>query len=320
MSEKELIKVLVSRSYSFPDFKRQTPGNSGVWNNIQLVENTSEEVDFILILNQPGQNINTKAYEGGRWLFLQEPPYARNEYFKYHFRFVDKVISGFGDDISINEQAQAALPWHVNKNYDELVNLRVDQIQKQNRVSWITSNNNIFPGHQPRIDFINYLNQISFDYDLFGRGFQPIDDKFDGIAPYKYSIAVENYSAKDYWTEKAIDCMLSWTIPLYFGCTNMGDYFPKGSFIELDITDKKKAADQIKNILASDHWEQNLEALKEARELILNKYQMFPELERRISDFKKQNPHAKKKNFYIPKSGLTRSESLKKKIKNILGS
>ena len=312
-----MTKVLVTRNYSFPDFKRQTPGSTGVWNDIELVEDVNEEVDFILVFNQPAEDVKTKAFEGGAWLFLQEPPYVRNEYFKLNFRFVDKVISGFGDEVPNNEQCQAILPWHVNQSYDDLIKLKAEDLDKQNRVSWITSNNNMFPGHQPRIDFIEYLKSINYDFDLFGRGYQPIDDKFDGIAPYKYSIAVENYSAKDYWTEKAIDCMLSWTIPLYYGCTNMGDYFPEGSFIELDITNKEAAVEKINEILSSNHWENNLEALKEARELILNKYQMFPELERRIQLFHQENPKAQKKKYHIPKSGLTQTEQLKKKVRGL---
>ena len=315
----KMIKVLISRNYTYPDLERQTPNSSFVWNDIQFTEDPTEEVDFVVVFNQPGKDINVKANIGGRWLFLQEPPYVRNEYFKYHFRFADKVVSGFGEDIEHNEQAQAGLPWHVNKTYDELSKLSVDELTKQDRVSWITSNNNMFPGHQPRLDFVDFLKQKEFDFDLFGRGFQPIDDKFDGIAPYKYSIAVENYFARDYWTEKAIDCMLSWTIPLYYGCTNMKDYFPEGSFVEIDILKPEAALEKIEEVVSEDYWSKNIDALAEARELILNKYQMFPMLESRIKRFLANHPNPEKKQFFIPKSGLTKTEELKKKFRKIIG-
>ena len=312
-----MIKVLISRNYSFPDFKRQTPGGTGIWNDVEFTEDPNEEVDFIVVLNQPATDIFTKAFQGGRWLFLQEPPYTRNDYFKYHFRFADKVISGFSDKIANNEHAQAGLPWHIGRSYDELMELKLDSVKKIDRVSWITSNNNMFPGHQPRLNFINFLNKSEFDYDLYGRGFQPIEDKFDGIAPYKYSIAVENYSAPDYWTEKVIDCMLSWTIPFYFGCENMERYFPTGSFISIDIHQPEKALRIIKDAIADNHWEKNLEALAEARQLILNEYQLFPMLEKRIHDFNNVYPNAKKKKYFIPKSGLTKVEIFKKQIRSV---
>src|SRR5687768_17715451 len=52
---------------------------------------------------------------------------------------------------------------------------------------------------------------------------------------YRYSLAIENFSGPYYWTEKVIDCYLSWTMPLYFGCTNLADYFPAESFVQIDI-------------------------------------------------------------------------------------
>ncbi len=40
-------------------------------------------------------------------------------------------------------------------------------------------------------------DQIAFD--LYGRGFRHIDDKWEGIAPYRYSIAFENSLATSYF-------------------------------------------------------------------------------------------------------------------------
>jgi Glycosyltransferase family 10 (fucosyltransferase) C-term len=312
-----MIRILISRNYEYPDFKRQTPGLTGRWGNIEFTEDQNEKVDFIVVFNQPSVDIKAKALEGGSWLFLQEPPYTRNEYFKYHFRFADKIISGFDGSTPNNIQTQAGLPWHINLSYDELKKLNHTDHIKENRISWITSNNNMFPGHQPRIDFIDFLKESNFDFDLFGRGFQPIDDKFEGLKSYKYSIAVENYSSNDYWTEKAIDCMLSWTIPLYYGCTNMEKYFPKGSFINVDITNKQKALDQIAEIQKSNYWEENLDALAEARELILDKYQIYPLLSSSIEEFMKANPSPARKMYRIPKSGLTPKEEVKKKLSKL---
>lgn len=40
-----------------------------------------------------------------------------------------------------------------------------------------------------------------------------------------YSICIENSSNKGYHTEKIIDAFLSKTIPIYWGCTNIGDFY-----------------------------------------------------------------------------------------------
>ena len=39
------------------------------------------------------------------------------------------------------------------------------------------------------------------------------------------SICIENSSNSGYQTEKIIDALLTKTIPVYWGCTNIGDYY-----------------------------------------------------------------------------------------------
>jgi hypothetical protein len=128
----------------------------------------------------------------------------------------------------------------------------------------------------------------SLPIDLFGKAVRFIDDKWDGLAPYKYSIAVENSRSTDYWTEKIADCMLAWSVPLYDGCLNLEEYFPPGSFIRIDIAKPEKAVAEIKEILVHDQWESRLPALEEARKLILHKYQLFPYLTSLIPSYAAQ--------------------------------
>jgi hypothetical protein len=109
-----------------------------------------------------------------------------------------------------------------------------------------------------------------------------IEDKWDGLAPYKYSLAIENSFSPDYWTEKLADCFLTWTIPFYFGCTNLEEYFPEESFIRIDIDKPQIAMDRIISAIKNNEWEKRLPALKTAREQLLNRYQLFPHLAKRI--------------------------------------
>ena len=116
-----------------------------------------------------------------------------------------------------------------------------------------------------------FLERISgkVEFDLFGRGFTPLADKWDGLAPYRYSIAVENYRGPDYWTEKIADCFLSWTMPIYYGCTNITDYFPPEAMVLIDIDDIEEAVDKIREAIAQDLWRKNLDAIEYARKLVL---------------------------------------------------
>jgi len=125
-------------------------------------------------------------------------------------------------------------------------------------------------------------SERSLDIDLYGRAFQFIEDKWDGLAPYRYAIAAENTVWSDYWTEKIADCFLSWTIPFYHGCGNLEKYFPADSFIRINIEKPDEAIGIIKHYLREDDWDRRLPALEEARRRVLYDYQIFPVLAKLI--------------------------------------
>ncbi|MEL6845619.1 MAG: glycosyltransferase family 10, partial [Bacteroidota bacterium] len=126
------------------------------------------------------------------------------------------------------------------------------------------------------------MEKADFPFELYGRGFRQIDDKFDAIYPFKYSLAIENYACPDYWTEKIADCLLSWTMPVYYGCTNILDYFPKEAMLLIDPAKPAAAMEQIQAAIDEDRWGKSLDAIAEARDLILNKYQLYPNLAAKI--------------------------------------
>ena len=62
--------------------------------------------------------------------------------------------------------------------------------------------------------------------DLYGTGSSnPIDNKEEGLKDYMFSIAIENGKYNDYFTEKILDCFAMGTIPVYWGCDNIVNYF-----------------------------------------------------------------------------------------------
>ena len=97
-------------------------------------------------------------------------------------------------------RSHGALPWKVEKSFSELTALPPPP--KTERLSWITSDKAFLPGQRSRLRFLDALRQQRLPLDLYGKGFNPIQDKFDALGAYRYSLAVENYSGPDYWTEK----------------------------------------------------------------------------------------------------------------------
>ena len=128
----------------------------------------------------------------------------------------------------------------------------------------IYSNKNQMEGHQLRHQIANKYDNI----DLFGRGTpNPLDYKEDSLVDYRYSIVVENSKTDNYFTEKLIDCLAVGTIPIYWGCPNLDNYFNLDGIITFNTLD------ELNNILPTlddelynskiDTIKQNLEKSKE---------------------------------------------------------
>lgn len=103
--------------------------------------------------------------------------------------------------------------------------------EKTKLVSMISSNKSMIPGHRKRLEFVNkFKDQVH----LYGRGFRDISSKEDGLRDYMFSIAVENAVYDTYFTEKLTDCFATGTIPIFYGCKGVTEYFNEDGIIFLD--------------------------------------------------------------------------------------
>lgn len=265
--------VRLIKNWTRPDLMRQTPGGQGEWAGIRFTEEPAAACDYAVVLNFVPEPVTVACPPGHVWALMQEPPVHT---------FADLHRAGavfsrvYTTDARLQGrryvQSQPALPWHVNRSYDELRAMPVPE--KPRRLSWITSSAAQLAGHRARLAFLDRLRS-EVEFDLYGRGFHYIEDKWDGLAPYRYSIAVENFRSPTYWTEKIADCFLSWTLPIYSGCTRIDDYFPPESVVQIDLDDPD-AVERVREVAESDLWRERLDAIAEARELVLNRYQLFP--------------------------------------------
>lgn len=292
-------KVLIKAAYDQPDIFRQMPSSSNKWNGVEFVS-SAERADYLIVLNPyTKEDIKIETLTGKKWMITQEPPDKSNAYFEFYFKYFDKILTQFSCENCYS--SQPALPWHVDKNFDELKAINLKRGDKSKTLSWITSNKNIIEGHSKRMEFMDRIKEKSLEIDIFGKGINPISDKWDGLFPYKYTLAVENFSCRDYWTEKIADAYLSWCMPIYYGCTNISEYFPEDSYIQIDINKPDEAVKIINEAIENNLWEKNLQAVEEARNLILDKYQLFPFLYEKIMEDQKNNPSdGKREKAIIP--------------------
>jgi hypothetical protein len=262
-----------------------TPGGQGIWNDVAFVRETIQPADWHVVFNHPGRKSVKLRTSPNRVLFaVGEPPVI--EYRNFHLgQGENTVVLTQDPDMATVGQAtrryiltpSLTRTWSVKKTYDDLHRNQVKD--KIRRLSWVTSNLASLEGHRYRLNFLERLRKNT-QFDLFGRGFNPIADKWDGLAPYRYSIAFENTRAPLYFTEKLMDCFVAETMPIYFGCPEIAEYFPAESMIILDPEDPDAVA-KINDAIQSDLWLRRRDAIMESKRLTLDKYNLFA----RLADF-----------------------------------
>lgn len=313
--------IRVVKDWEYPvNFFEQTPNGDGYWSSFHFTEEKVETCDYLIVLQRPPYPIKVKCREGCAWLIVQEPPVDYFDFFKRSFRYFDRVYSYYNEDTEKkNGRIHPVLPWHVLKSYKELVAInRSDLAQKKSELVWITSNKKGFHGQTLRMKFRDYLDQNNFMYHLFGRGFRIIDDKFDALFPFKYSLSIENYSTPHYWTEKLADSFLSWCLPFYWGAANLEDYFPSESFIRIDINHPERALQIIRDSIANNEWERRLSAIEIARNKVLNDYQFFPFISQLIEQDSSDKKRINLKEYSIPINPFPRTKLITNEIKYYL--
>ncbi|MEY8838139.1 hypothetical protein AB9K41_03750 [Cribrihabitans sp. XS_ASV171] len=87
-------------------------------------------------------------------------------------------------------------------------------------------------GHRLRHAVADWARESAQPIDILGRGYIPFEAKAEGLAPYRYSIVIENVRERNYFSEKLIDAILCDTVPIYWGCPNLSDFMPTEGIVE----------------------------------------------------------------------------------------
>lgn len=267
-------------------WNRMSKKNDYSWDKIQIV--WEEPCDYYCIINKPFDD-NLKYIPEKTIIFRMEPKMETNTFLwgdfwskpnEKDFKFVGYHEKHFNN----NE-------WHLSKNYSQLSS---EPIIKDNNLSFtlstILSSKYIDPGHIKRIDFMKFFeNKGCLDVHVYGqnkflwknyKGSLPPHKKDDSLFPYKYAFNVENFSIKNYYTEKLIDGILSETLVFYSGCYNIKDFIDERAFVYLELSNFENDYEIIKSAIMNDLWSERIGYIREAKKKILNELQFFPRLEK----------------------------------------
>jgi len=156
--------------------------------------------------------------------------------------------------------------------------------------SFFVSNKQITSGHKLRFYIANMIKYYNINFiDIYGGNYIPLqftktkafdkdhnpqhisNQKILGLKEYMFSIVIENCREDYYFTEKIIDCFLSGTIPIYYGCPSIGKFFNEKGIITFS---NPKECYNIIQTLSKEKYNDMLPYIKENFE-ISQKYTKF---------------------------------------------
>ncbi|WP_329805044.1 glycosyltransferase family 10 domain-containing protein [Flavobacterium facile] len=288
-----MIIVKLTYNYNWPLF-RQTENNSQVWGNYKfIIDENLKECDFWIVYTDYNLKAEKIKCNPENIIFIPA------ECFNTSPKFNQNFLNQFGLIITVQRELKHrniiythnANPWFVGKSYDELQNNLVSD--KTKLISVVSSNKAFTDGHRKRLEFVQKLkNHFGDQLDIFGRGINDFDDKWDVLADYKYTIAIENDFCEDWVTEKYFDCIYANTLPFYYGCPNLEEIVNKDSFIRIDINNLEQSIKIIEYAIISNEFENRKNLVQSQKIKSLNEDQFFPWI---VSILESKNTNLKKR-------------------------
>lgn len=138
---------------------------------------------------------------------------------------------------------QVALSNHI-KNFEYFPSL-MNWVSKEhfgrttksvfNTPSIVASDKNYTEGHRLRHRIISRFGK---NLMVYGKGYVPIPHKFKVLQPFAFHLAIENSNAYNYFTEKVLDPISTWTVPIYWGTDGIFEFFNKDGFFTFNTEDE----------------------------------------------------------------------------------
>jgi hypothetical protein len=174
-------------------------------------------------------------------LVLQEP----NEYFglhdwAIHNKHLFSIILTWDDKVINNCDNAVFLPfghtWFKPDQYQR-------HHDKKFQISHLRGNLLKTYGHSLRHELLDRKNEITIPtnfYDIFGDRHNIEDARIGKETVFSnsmFGVAIENTSHNGYFTEKILDCLLLKTIPVYWGCSSITNFFRQDGIITFNNVD-----------------------------------------------------------------------------------
>lgn len=204
---------------------------SSFWNESEFIEwdRTDDNVKDYVFLTDSDVHTVDSYHNKKKYAWLLESPDVTPEAYKYvetNSQKFDKIFTFDSDFLKLNNSLFLPFGGTMLDKSDIKIH------EKNKNLSMMFSWKRNLTGHKLRHDiYRDFKGKI----DFYGSGYNGVNEKkIVSTKDYRFSVAIENCKKDYYFTEKIIDCCLTGTIPIYWGCPSIGDYFDINGIITLN--------------------------------------------------------------------------------------
>lgn len=291
--------VRVSSVHDLRHMWRQTPGNDGVWEELNFiftgrgaVLDDDHGADWLVVLDEYPPGTTTCVPLERRILFVTEPPSIKR-YPRDYLNLFGIVVSpypqpGFRGQLV---RMHGALPWFYGATiggeaaadndvspmlWSDLLAIDPASFPARGLISAVCSTKMMNLNHARRLRFLAMLKaELGDALAIFGRGFKAIHDKREGIDGFRYHLVLENGLEQHGWTEKLADPILGGAFPIVAGAPQLENDFDPRGFALIDIRRPRAAIAEVKRILADDRVRDAREAMAENKRRLMREHNFF---------------------------------------------
>ncbi len=268
--------------------RKMTPGRLGVWGQLTGTDNI-DEADYFAVIDRKPQGL--EYIPDNKCVYLGAHPetmpgqYQNMDSTQAFAKFDCRHTIGF-------------LETWISYSYDYL--LKLQPMPKTRLLGAIVSNSHSDHSHTIRKLFLERMCTVNPGVlDIYGRivpwgsltaHYKGVcgqvnksqGDYWSGKEPvyeqYKYMIEFDNIG-ENYFSERVLDCLLLWAMPIYWGGKGVHRVLPDNSFRYFNI--EGNGYDVI-DIIKSGFYEQHIQDIAKARDILLNEQQIWPKCHKAI--------------------------------------
>jgi hypothetical protein len=192
----------------------------------RMLGDLSCDDDILMLVSSRALAARRSGLKCGVSLVLAEPPAIQQRYYRMlplvSTRY--KRIFTYSQEI-VSQIKNAELVFHGGCS----IGTETTSFTKTNFASIIASRKKTTQGHRLRHKIAEQVRKTSCNTVILGRGYNPVACVSQALAPFRFSVVIENSRYPGYFSEKLIDCLACKTIPIYWGDPHVDQSFdPRG--------------------------------------------------------------------------------------------